>query len=315
MSDFEPRNSKSHIRNPKFAMPHEHLTSHDIAWLPVLLTGLIVAVLCSLLSVVVVLKRLAFIGQGISHAGFGGAGTAMVLGLAPGFTQDATILVFCLAAAALIGALSRRHKIEADSAIGIILVAAMAWGALMAGLAEHLQHFAWYRNLIGPSAEHVDFHAILFGSVLNVTAGDLLLAVAVAALVLVALIGLFKEMVFFAFDESAARVFGVRTGVIYYLLLGALSLVIVVAIRLTGFLLVSALLVIPGAVATLLSRRLAAVLTISMVVGVVGTLGGLGLSLTFHFLPAGPTMVATLCVLLIAAFALNRAMEATPRRG
>src|SRR6266567_2957928 len=108
--------------------------------------GIALATVCSLLSVVVVTKRMAFIGEGIAHAGFGGLGTALFLGLTGGgFTAggtwktDLVVLAFCLATALAIGMLTRRRHVEPDSAIGIMLVAAMAWGVLMIDLHRNLQ--------------------------------------------------------------------------------------------------------------------------------------------------------------------------------
>ena len=134
-------------------------------WAPIL-TGLAVAALCSLLSVLVVLKRMAFIGQGISHAAFGGIGVASVLGLlgtmqeAPTPGQSAgqflVVLGFCLAAGLLIGWLSERGGTEADTAIGIVLVAAMAVGAI----------------LILRARSGVSLESFLFGDILAVSWAD-----------------------------------------------------------------------------------------------------------------------------------------------
>jgi ABC-type Mn2+/Zn2+ transport system permease subunit len=269
--------------------------------------------LCALLSVLVVLKRMAFIGQGISHAGFGGVGSAWVLGVTGGLAQDAVVLIFCVLAGVLIGLLSRRGRLEPDSAIGILLVGAMAWGVLMTNAATYLQHFDWYQQWVGPIAEGPKFHAILFGSLMEVGPAQLGLSICVAVVVLGAGAALFKEIVFFSFDESASRVFGVPTTAIYYLLLILLSMVIVIAIRLVGFLLVSALLVIPGAAATLISNRLGAVLTLAGGIGVLGMLGGIGLRLGSGFLSLGPSVVLVLVVLLALA-ALIRRVTRRPTR-
>src|SRR6185436_17351355 len=117
---------------------------------PGVIAGLAMALMCSVLSVLVVLKRLAFIGQGISHAAFGGIGLAAVLGLtaavgkaAPmhGVPQFAIVLVFCLGAALLIGLISQRGNGEAgthaDTAIGIVLVGSMALGAILLKAAKN----------------------------------------------------------------------------------------------------------------------------------------------------------------------------------
>ena len=280
---------------------------HDLANFPVfryaLVTGLAVGVVCSLLSVIVVLKRMAFIGQGISHAGFGGVGTAILLGLAAGWAQDLLVLAFCVGTGVLIGVLSRRKRLEADSAIGILLVAAMAWGVLVTDLSVVLQRYDWYRAWFGIDTVRPGFEQLLFGSLLSVTKADMWLALATAAVVVLTLAALAKELLFFTFDETVSRVYGVRTGVLYYLLLVLLSLTIVVAIRLVGFVLVSALLVIPGATALQLSRRLGRVLAASVTVGLVGVLGGLWLSLAAGELSSGPCIVGVLCGLFGVVFA------------
>jgi len=268
-----------------------------------LITGAAVGIVCSLLSVIVVLKRLAFIGQGISHAGFGGVGTAVLLGVAPGVPQDLLVLLFCVGAAILIGALSRRRAVEVDSAIGILLVAAMAWGVLATDLSAALGQYAWYVQLVGPPQARPGFEALLFGSLLSVGSGQMLMALALCATVIVAFIATLKEILFYTFDETSSRVFGVRTTVVHYLLLGLLSLTIVISIRLVGFVLVSALLVLPGATANLLTRRLRWAFALSLAVGMIGTVGGLLVSLEVGNLSSGPCIVVVLCIIFVVGYA------------
>src|SRR5688572_17420928 len=95
-----------------------------------------IAVACAVLSVFVVARRWAFIGEGISHSGFGGAGTAWLLALAFPAAFDrswmpyAGVVVFSLGTALAIGYLTRRQRVDSDTAIGIFLVASLAWGFL-----------------------------------------------------------------------------------------------------------------------------------------------------------------------------------------
>src|SRR6185437_5651663 len=98
------------------------------------------SIACAVLSVVVVARSWAFIGEGISHSGFGGAGLAWILMLlAPRLTNqpwliDATIVVFCIGAAVAIGYLSHGNRVTGDAAIGIFLVASLAFGFLADGI-------------------------------------------------------------------------------------------------------------------------------------------------------------------------------------
>jgi iron/zinc/copper transport system permease protein len=275
-----------------------------------LITGVAVGTLCSLLSVVVVLKRMTFIGQGISHAGFGGVGTAVFLGLS-GFSRDGVVFLFCLASALMIGAMSRRKRVESDSAIGILLVAAMAWGVLMENASVMLRdgHWLWYTRWVGPRAVRPSYEQLLFGSLLNVSENGMWLAVGITVAVLLVCVVFFKEILFFTFDERVSQVFGVPTRVIHYLLLVMLSITIVSSLRLIGFVLVSALLVIPGATGMMLSRRLGWVFFWSWVVGTIGTTGGLMVSLESGYFSSGPCIVMALCVVFSMVYVVRATMS------
>jgi zinc transport system permease protein len=267
-----------------------------------MIAGAAMATLCSLLSVIVVLKRMAFIGEGLSHAGFGGIGTAVFLGLM-GLNQDLLVLAFCIAMAVVIGLLTRRRQLQPDSAIGIVLVAAMAWGIFMSDLRRNVQGDAWYVHWFGRPQAPPNLESLLFGSLVSIGRSDVYLAIIVTAVVLLLLGLFFKEIVFFCFDEEVSRVYGVRTALIHYLLLLALAVTIVLTIRLAGFVLVSAMLVIPGATALLVSRRLGPALLLSWAIGLFGTLAGIFLSLELGDISSGACVVGTLCLLFGIVYA------------
>ncbi|MEX0886994.1 MAG: metal ABC transporter permease [Phycisphaeraceae bacterium] len=289
----------------------DYLINYDV-FRHAFITGLAIAVVCSLLSVLVVLKRMAFIGQGISHAGFGGIGLAILLGVIATRAQDVLVLGFCIGAGVMIGVLSRRRQLEADTAIGIMLAGTMALGVLLADVATVLHEHAWYRAWFGVPEARPSFETLLFGSLTSVSATDMWTAIGLSVAVILVMALLFKEMLYFAFDETAAHVSGVATGMIYYLLLVLLSVAIVMSIRLVGIVLVSALLVIPGATAVLLSQRLGSVILASLAVGLAGTAGGLVLSLEAGYLSSGACIVLVLCGIFAAVFAGRSALN---RRG
>jgi ABC-type Mn2+/Zn2+ transport system permease subunit len=281
---------------------------HSLSWIieyqfarHALVSGAAIATLCSLLSVIVVLKRMAFIGEGLSHAGFGGIGTAVFLGLV-GWNQDLLVLGFCVAMAVVIGVLTRRRHLEPDSAIGIVLVAAMAWGILISDLRRQVQGTGWYVHLFGAPAAPPNLETLLFGSLISIGESDMIMSLIVAAVVLVLLALFFKEIVFFCFDEEVSKVYGVRTTLIHYILLLALAVTVVLTIRLAGFVLVSAMLVIPGATALLLSKRLLPALLLSWVIGMTGTLAGILLSLELGDISLGACVVGMLCLLFGIVF-------------
>ena len=219
------------------------------------------------------------------------------------------MLLFCVAMAAVIGVLTRRRHIEPDSAIGIALVAAMAWGIFMSDLRRNVQGLDWYRNWFGPPHTAPRVEDLLFGSLLSVNRADMVLAFAVSAAILLLLGLFFKEIVFYCFDEEASKVFGVRSTAIHYLLPVMISVTIVLTIRLAGFVLVSAMLIVPGATAMLLSRKLARVIVLSWTVGVGGTVGGILLSLQLGNVSSGACIVGVLCLVFSLVFAATSAAK------
>ncbi len=265
-----------------------------------LAVALPIALICSVLSVFVVLRRMAFIGQGVSHAGFGGISLAVLLGhwfeaFNRPLVRNGVTAAFCIATALAIGLYSRRRRVTEDSAIGILLVAAMALGAVFLSIRVYV---------LGDTSYVPSWESLLFGSLLVVHGLDLLTAYILAVVVLGTVALLYKELVSFTYDETMARVEGLPTRALYVLLLVLLSVTIVVALRAVGFLMVSALLILPAATANLLSRNFNHVMALSLVAGVVGVMGGLGLNLTvLADLPAGATIVLTLFALFTLAFA------------
>lgn len=268
-------------------------------------TALAIATLCSFLSVFVVLKRLAFVSEGLSHAGFGAVGIAICLGIT-GVWRDSVILVFGLLMAVGIGLLSRKKRMESDTAVGILLAGSMALGVFMTDLHRQIQTQDWYVRLIGPPITPPSMENLLFGSLLMVDRSDMIASLVAAALLL-AVGGLFfKELVFYCFDQQVSRVYGVPDRLIHYLLLFAVAITVMLGIRVCGFLLVTAMLIIPGATALLLSKRLSRVILISWLTGVIGVAGGLFLSLQLGNFSSGACIVLLLCLIFALALFYHR---------
>ncbi|MDB5174815.1 MAG: hypothetical protein JWN51_3588 [Phycisphaerales bacterium] len=260
------------------------------------------AVACAMLSVFVVSRRWAFIGEGISHSGFGGAGSVWLLALvfpslrgeAYDWTPYAGVVVFCLLTALAIGYFTRTGRVNSDAAIGIFLVASLAWGLLGQQI---------YRKVTGK--DPVGFDTFLFGQ-MNVSPqfaiGAMLLCGAVCAVVML----LTKEIVAYCFDPVTAEASGVRVGFVHYLLMVLVSLTIVVGVRLAGNVLVTALLVLPGATALLVCRGLRQAVMASLAIALAGTLGGVAVHFRWLFIPTGPAIVLLLFGEFVAAYGWAR---------
>jgi zinc transport system permease protein len=253
-----------------------------------LLAGLIVSIISSLLGVYVVLKRLSFIGVGISHSAFGGVALGFFLGLEP----VGVALLFSLAAAWGIGWVSQKGQMHEDTAIGIFFAAAMALGIMLIGLSK-----GYTPDLFG----------YLFGSILSVTSQDLWLIGILGLLVLVLIFLFFKELLFLCFDEEVARAQGLPVRFLYFLLLSLMSATIVLSIKVVGIILVSALLVIPAASSHQLASRFRTMVLLSVGFGLISTMGGLVLSYYLN-LASGATIVllSTVIFFLCLTFSPKR---------
>jgi zinc transport system permease protein len=256
---------------------------------------------------------MAFIGTGIAHSAFGGAGLAILLGmliegLGPALARDGIIAMFCVVSAVSIGFISRRGRLAEDTSIGISLVAAMALGVLLLDVRQHL-------SVNYPGAGYVPpLEALLFGQILTISPQDALGAWILAAVIVGAVALTFKELTFFAFDEETATVFGVPTTVFYYGFLVLLGLAIVAAMRSLGVILASALLVLPGATARTLAHRIGAVTLYSAAVSVCGMIGGLLISLWLDYLTPGPVIALTYCAMFALAAGVRSLVQALRAR-
>jgi zinc transport system permease protein len=281
-----------------------------------LLAGLPVVVMCGVLSVLVVVKRLGFVGQGVSHSAFGGVGVAAVLAvylpasLLP-YTdaiQFAVIVAFCIVAALGMAVVSRRHAVSEDTAIGLFLVGSMALGAILV----HASGILAARAGRPPTAQ--SWESILFGSVMLATPAEIVTAWVVGAVVLGVTWWVRRPLTFWVFDEDSAPAFGVRGGAMKTIMMLLLAVAIVVAMKVAGVVLATALLVLPGASALRVSAGQWASVAISVACGVIGLVGGLALSVGADW-PTGPCVVAVLTLLFGLGAAARAVVGAAGRRG
>lgn len=272
-----------------------------------LLAAIAVALACALLSFFVVLRRLAFIGQGISHAAFGGLGIAAVLGLAP-LATDLTILGFCTIAALAMGALAGQRRAREDTAIGIILAAGMALGILLFAMRHSLGRFSWYQRFLGEAPPPQSWESVLFGSIQTVGINGVILAWVSAIFVALAVWWSWRPLLNYTFDEVSASAAGVPVRRMNALLMVLLAVVVVVGMKLVGLVLISALLVLPGATAAQLTRRLWPSLVLSGLSSLAGVIGGLVISFELDVLrlPSGPCIVLVLFLVFVASLILGR---------
>ena len=205
------------------------------------------------------------------------------------------VVVFSLLTAAAIGYLTRGRRIDSDTAIGIFMVASFAWGIVAQSV---------YRQHRG--VEPVGWATYLFGQIQGLGPTFAVASVLVCAAVVAVVVLLGKEILYYCFDPAMAEAAGVRAGFIHYLLMLLVALTIVIGARIVGTVLVTALLVLPGATALTLARTLRGSVAGAMVIALAGTLAGLAVSGRWGFLPTGPAIVLVLFVLFVLAYAWSR---------
>jgi len=251
-----------------------------------LAVGILISIVCPIISFFVVNRGLGFIGVGITHAAFGGMALGSFLGINPVWTS----VVFSGAAAVGIAKVSRFRKVSEDTAIGVMYTAAMAVGIILIGLKKTYT---------------VDLFGYLFGNILAVTRGDIISVIVMGAGVLFVLALFFKEFVLSCFDEDYGRALGLPMNTIYYILLLLIAVTVVMAMKVIGIILVSALLILPAATAQIWFRDYRRVLAGSILISLVTVTSGLFLSYYLN-LASGASIVLLGSAVFIASGAIQK---------
>jgi ABC-type Mn2+/Zn2+ transport system permease subunit len=244
----------------------------------------LVSVVAAIVGSYVILKGMAFIGDALPHASFGGVAAAFVLGV----NLYVGGAVAALITALLIGFISRRGVIKHDTAIGILFVAMFALGILLVQTRDN-----YTANLF----------EFVFGNVLAVTWNDVWLVAAIGAGVLAFVLLFYKELLFTSYDPTMAAATGLPVGWIQYGLMAMLALTTVIALKTVGIVLVVALLITPAATAQLLTRTLPSMMLVGAALGAAATVIGLYVA-WYADLSASASIVLTATGFFVLAFAL-----------
>ena len=246
-----------------------------------LVISTIVAVPCALLSVFLVLKGWALMGDAMSHAVFPGIVLAYIAGI-PLAIGAFVAGLFCAIAT---GYLDDNSRIKRDTIMGIVFS-----GMFGAGLVLYVSI---------QSEVHLDH--ILFGDMLGVSFSDII-QTAVITLGIALIIGLkWKDLLLHAFDPHQAKASGLNTALLHYGLLCMIALTIVATLQSVGIILSISLLIAPGAIALLLVRRFIHALLLAVAVAVCCSAGGVWLAFYLDSAPA-PTIVVLFTALFMVAF-------------
>ncbi len=242
-----------------------------------LAAGILAAVACGIVGTFVVVRRIASISGGLSHAAFGGVGLGYLLGFEPMLGA----LGFGVLSALGIGVAELKLRQGLDTLIAMVWAVGMALGILFVSLAP---------------GQAPDLLGYLFGNILLVSPGYVALVALLDLVIVGTVLLLFRRLRAVTFDEEFAWVVGVPVGALFLLLLTLVALTVVVLIRVVGVILVIALLTIPAAVARHWTDRLSRMMVLAVLTGAVSIAAGLfltfGLSSEFGIdLPTGPSII------------------------
>lgn len=248
------------------------------------LAAVLVGGLCGFIGVYVVLRRMSYIGHGLSHALFGGAVLSYTVGV--NFYVGAGL--WGILAAFLIHLISRRRLVGADAAIGVVTTSSFAVGVAIVST-----YRSFTRNI----------EAALFGNILGITPRDLWIVVLVFVLVFFCLFVMRRQLLFTTFDPEVAAAYGLSTGKIDLLFVSLLAVTVLASTQILGVTLVAAAMVIPPVIARYVTRSFQGLLIVSPLVG--AFCGAAGMYLSFYLdISSAATVVLTSAALFLLVEAL-----------
>jgi zinc transport system permease protein len=245
------------------------------------IAGIILAILSSILSIFIVLKRVSLIGDGLGHTAFGGLALGYFLAIQQLVNWVASIVVI-LGSMGITKAI-RSARISGDAAVALFLQLGLAAGGMLLSLARGFG---------------VNLESLLFGSIILVNYEQIYIALAVLIATLAIVFAFYKELVLVTFDETQAKAAGVRTWFFDYLVSALAGVVVMAAIPIVGVLLISALLVLPALTSLQVSRSFKQTMILSPVFGLLTVVLGLLLCIILDTAPGATIVVVGLAIFL-----------------
>ncbi|QNP30094.1 metal ABC transporter permease [Cylindrospermopsis curvispora] len=248
-----------------------------------LIVAVLIGLLCAVVGTYLMVQRLALLGDAISHS--------VLPGLAIAFIIGANIFVGAFIAAMVstvaIAVIKNRSPIKEDAAMGIVFSGFFALGVtLITGIQK---------------TNKIDLNHFLFGNILGVTPNEVRDTAILAAVALIMVFLLYKELLFYTFDPIGAQVAGLPVNQLNISLMLLISLTIVASMKAVGVILVLSMLITPGATAYLLVNRLHQVMILGAAIAIISSIVGIYLSY-FYNLPSGPAIVLVVCTAFVLAF-------------
>jgi zinc transport system permease protein len=244
------------------------------------MAGGIIAVIAPLIGTFLVAKRYSLMADSLAHVSLAGVAIGLLLGIYPVYTA----IVVALLTAVTIEYLRTKRGVSGEVALAMFLSGGLALAIVLIGLGKGL---------------NVDLFSYLFGSITTVKTTDLWVIGSLGLVVLITVTALFKEFVYLSFDEEAAQVSGVPTKLLNMILMVLTALVVSIAMRVVGVLLIGALMVIPVVTAMQLKQSFQKTILAAVVLSVISVVCGLFLSYYLDLASGGTIVVFSLFLFLL----------------
>jgi zinc transport system permease protein len=258
-----------------------------------LVSGIAVAVICSAVGLFLVLRRHSLFGDALSHMAFGGIAIGLFMNVYPLWTA----IVVSILGALGITKLRESTKIPADATVAVLLSSGLALGVVLVSLSGGF---------------NVNLFSFLFGSILLVSADEVIMILAIAAAIVAVLALLYRRFMYITFDEEQAKVSGLQVTLLNYLFIVLASITVIASIRLVGVLLISSLIVIPNITAMMFGKGFKKTALISGGIAVFSVVTGIIVSYAANLAPGGTIVLVAIIIFLgtLAARTLARKARA-----
>jgi zinc transport system permease protein len=245
-----------------------------------LISGVAIAILCSVIGLFLVLRRYSLFGDAIAHSSFGGIALGLMAGVYPLWTAYGVSLVSAL----IITRIKEKYDISGDASVAILLSSGIAIGLVIIGISGGFT---------------IDIFSFLFGSILLVSVNDTILILSLTGVILIVVLLLYRQLLYSTFNEEQAKVSGIPVEKINYLIVFMAGLTVVTSIQLVGVLLISALFVIPNVSAIMYGKGFKQTAIISISFSIFSVVAGILISYIFDITPAGTIVLLSIGLLAV----------------
>ena len=259
---------------------HEILS---VGFLRIAFLGAVISALStSLISVFIALKKVSYMSEAFAHMSFAGIALALILG----WNINIITFIFVLILAVTIGLISKRFRMEESNITTIFLSISMALGVILISMNRSL---------------NVDIAGFLFGNVLFISTGDLYYLIALFVINLLFIIIFFKEIFYIAYNEEIAEIYGINTKLVYLIFLAVLAANIVISVKITGIILITAQMILPGMTALNIIKRVKWAIVLSAIIALISSVSGFYLSFRLN-MPSGAVIVIVMFCMFLLSF-------------